>query len=243
MAKTDILVIAAHPDDAELTCGGSIIKAVKEGKTVAVADCTRGELGTRGTPALRQQEAADAAAILGISERVNVGIEDGNIAVTTDNVKKIVQVIRHFQPSMILFPGERDRHIDHEDVHALVRKAIFQSGLPKVETHGGDGVQEVWRPQKTLCYMQTYEFPVDVYLDISDEFEQKIAAMRAYSSQFYVPGMESDEPTTFISGANFMEFIEARARYFGGKIGVRYAEAFASVEPIGLPSLSALLPI
>lgn len=242
MAKTDILVIAAHPDDAELTCGGSIIKATKEGKTVVVADCTRGELGTRGTPELRQQEATAAAALLGISERVNLGIEDGNIEVTTENVKKIVQVLRQFQPSILLFSGERDRHIDHEDVHALVRKAVFQSGLPKVETYGEAGIQDVWRPKRTLCYMHTYEFPVDVYLDITDEFEQKIAAIKAYSSQFYVPGVELDAPTTFISGADFMEFVEARARYFGSKIGVRYAEAFASVEPIGLSGLSALLP-
>lgn len=241
MEKTDILVIAAHPDDAELTCGGSIIKAGKEGKSVVVVDCTRGELGTRGTPELRQQEARVAASILGIRDRVNLGIEDGNIGVTTDNVKKVIQVLRRFRPTLVLLPGKSDRHIDHEDVHALVRKAIFQSGLPKVETEGESGIQEVWRPQKMLCYMQTYEFPVDVYFNITDEFEQKIAAMRAYSSQFYVPGTELDAPETFISSANFMEFIEARARYFGGKVGVRYAEAFATVEPLGLQSLSVLL--
>lgn len=241
MEKTDILVIAAHPDDAELTCGGSIIKAGKEGKSVVVVDCTQGELGTRGTPDLRHKEATAAAAILGIRDRVNLGMEDGNIEVTTENLRKVIQVLRRFRPTIVLFPGERDRHIDHEDVHALVRKAVFQSGLPKIETKENNGVQEVWRPQKMMCYMQTYEFPVNVYIDITDEFGQKIAAMQAYSSQFHVPGTELEAPETFISRPDFMEFIEARARYFGGKIGVRYAEAFATVEPLGLQSLSALL--
>lgn len=238
--QADVVVVAAHPDDAELCCGGTIVKLVKEGRSVVVADCTRGELGTRGTPETRREEAEKAGAVMNIAGRVNLGMKDGSIEVNEENILKLIQVFRRYRPALVLMPGPRDRHIDHEDVHRLVRKAVFQSGLPKVETAWEGKPQQVWRPSRMLCYLQSYEFPIDFYVDITDEFEAKIEAVRAYSTQFYVPDSGVEAPETFISRPEFMEFIEARARYFGEKIGVRYAEAFATIEPLGLSSLSVL---
>ncbi len=243
--KTDVLVIATHPDDGELCCGGTIAKLTGEGRSVVVADCTRGELGSRGTVETRRQEADRASAVLNLSERVNLGMPDGNIKVDEDNVRKIIKTIRMFKPTLLLLPGPSDRHTDHEDVHSLVRKAVFQSGLPKIVTEENGSRQEPFRPQRLLCYMQTYEFPVDFYVNITDEFPRKLEAIRAYSTQFHVENHEqaTEAYETFISRPEFLDFIEARARYFGAKIGVRYAEAFASVEPLGLKSLSVLLEI
>ena len=242
--KTDVLVIATHPDDGELCCGGTIAKLTAEGYRVVIVDCTRGELGTRGTPDIRRQEAERAGAILKIADRVNLGMPDGNFGINDENVRKIIRVIRRFRPTLLLMPGPTDRHTDHEDVYSLVRKAVFQSGLPKITTEEQEISQEPYRPDRLLCYMQTYEFPVDFYVNITDEFHQKIEAIKAYSTQFHVENPPADEVyETFISRPEFLDFIEARARYFGGKIGVRYAEAFASVEPLGLKSLSVLLEV
>lgn len=238
--QADVVVIAAHPDDAELCCGGTIIKLAKEGRSVVVADCTRGELGTRGTPEIRKEEAKKAGEIMQIAGRVNLGMKDGSIELNEENILKLIQVFRAYKPALVLMPGHTDRHIDHEDVHKLVRKAVFQSGLPKVATQWEGEPQEVWRPSRMICYMQAYEIPIDFYVDITDEFAAKLDAMRAYATQFHVPDSTVDAPETFISRPEFMEFVEARARYFGEKIGVKYAEAFATIEPLGLSSLSVL---
>lgn len=238
--RADVLVVAAHPDDAELCCGGTIIKLAKEGRSVVVTDCTRGELGSRGTPQTRKEEAEKAGEIMKIAGRVNLGMKDGSIDINQENLLKLIQVFRAYKPILVLMPGVRDRHIDHEDVHKLVRKAVFQSGLSKIETEWEGERQDVWRPSRMICYMQAYEFPVDFYVDITDEFSAKLAAMRAYATQFHVQDQQLQEPETFISRPEFMEFVEARARYFGEKIGVKYAEAFATIEPLGLSSLSVL---
>lgn len=239
----DYLVIAAHPDDAELCCGGAISKAVRNGKKVAIVDCTRGELGSRGTVDIRRQEAQKAASILAITERRNLGIEDGNIEHSKKNILKVVTAIRYFQPQILLFPPERDRHPDHDAAHVLVKSAVFQSGLPKIRTEIAGQVQTAHRPKLSLCYMQSYEFVPSFFLDISDEFEQKLKSIRAYSSQFFVEDENrySEEPETFISRPEFLAFVEDRARYFGAKIGVKYAEAFYSIDSLGVRDLAAFL--
>jgi bacillithiol biosynthesis deacetylase BshB1 len=240
--QIDVLVIAAHPDDAELSCGGTIAQLTSTGKTVVMADCTRGELGSRGTAELRAQEAANASRILRVIERVNLGIPDGNIQQSQENILAVVSLIRRFRPHIILFNPPYERHPDHENVHSLVRTAVFQSGLTKVETFFEGKLQPTHRPKHIFSYMQTYEFTPSFYTDISDVFEIKLAAIRAYSSQVFV-GSESNttEPTTFISKPDFMEMLEARARYFGALIGVRYAEAYLAIEPVGISSLGIWL--
>ncbi len=239
----DILVIAAHPDDAELSCGGTIRSAVLSGKRVALVDCTRGELGSRGTPELRHKEAERAKQVLGIQFRENLGLPDGQIAVTESQVEAMIRVIRHYRPKILLFPPASDRHPDHEQTHKLVRKALFVAGLTKVKSIHDGNVQKPFRPDRTFCYMQTYEFAPAFYIDISEYYEDKIQAIQAYSSQFFVPGASEfgNEPQTFISGPEFSGFLEARSRYFGAKIGVTHAEAFYSIEPIGIPNIEVFL--
>lgn len=241
--KVDVLVIAAHPDDAELGLGGTLHKLAQDKRTTAIVDCTRGELGSRGTPAIREREAAEAARILGVHHRLNLGIEDGNIEISKENIRKVISAIRAFQPDILVFPAERDRHPDHENVHRLVRNAVFQSGLPKVETQLEGVTQEVYRPKRSLCFMQTYEFIPTFYIDITASYEAKISAIQAYASQFYIESNSefAQEPETFISRPAFRNFLDARAQYFGAKIGVQYAEAFYTLEPMGLDSLSLLL--
>ncbi len=202
----DALWIAAHPDDAELTCGGSIAAMVQEGKRVAIVDCTRGELGSRGTPETRREEAIAASKVLGIGERWNLGIPDGDVTITPDHIQRIVVALRYFRPTLLLFPPNFDRHIDHEDVHRLVRKAHFASGLRKIETMFHGEAQAPFRPKRMFAYMQTYTIPADLYIDTSTTFEYKLRAMRAYSTQFHTEQKHIDdqEPQTFISRPEFV---------------------------------------
>ncbi|MCS6808376.1 MAG: bacillithiol biosynthesis deacetylase BshB1 [Bacteroidota bacterium] len=239
----DMLVIAAHPDDAELSCGGVVAQMTAEGRRVAIVECTQGEMASRGNVELRRQEAVYAARILNLCERWNLHIPDGNIADSAMNVAKIVAALRYFRPNILLFPPEFDRHPDHESLHRLVRKAYFHSGLTKLEIIVFGKALEPYRPKRLFCYMQTYEFEPDFYVDVSAHFDTKLQAYFAHASQVYVPGavQSRDEPQTFISSPEFLEFIKARARHFGGKIGVEYAEGLYSVEPLGFATLSALL--
>ncbi|MBI3258496.1 MAG: bacillithiol biosynthesis deacetylase BshB1 [Ignavibacteriae bacterium] len=240
--ETDVLIIAAHPDDAELSCGGTIVQLTASGKSVVIADCTRGELGSRGTAELRAQETINATKILGVSTRVNLGMSDGNIQLSQENIHSVISLIRRFRPKIILFNPPYERHPDHENVHRLVRTAVFQSGLTKIETYFEDTLQNTHRPKHIFSYMQTYEFQPSFYIDISDYFDVKTAAIRAYSSQVFVKDEnDENEPVTFISKPDFMEMLEARARYFGALIGVKYAEPYLAIEPVGIPSFGIWL--
>ncbi|MFY8001412.1 MAG: bacillithiol biosynthesis deacetylase BshB1 [Candidatus Kapaibacteriota bacterium] len=239
----DMLVIAAHPDDAELACGGVIAQMAHEGKRVAIVECTQGEMGSRGTPAIRREEALKAAEILNLTERWNLHIPDGAIDAAPENVAKIVAALRYFRPKILLFPPEFERHHDHENAHRLVRTAYFQSGLSKfsVEVFGQN--LTTYRPKRLFTYMQTYEFEPNFYVDVSAHFETKLQSYYAHASQVYVPGAAQNlnEPQTLISSPEFLEYLKARARHFGGKIGVQFAEGFTSVEPLGFRSLSDML--
>jgi bacillithiol biosynthesis deacetylase BshB1 len=242
--KADVLVICAHPDDAELSCAGTIKKLTNEGRTVVFVECTRAELGTRGTPEIREAEAARAAAILGVHAREQLGIPDGGVEDTLENAHKLVAAIRAWKPTLMLIPSEWERHPDHEAVHAIARRAAFLSGLVKITTMR-DGVEQApHRPKRMLCYQQFYDFPggPDLFVDVTETFGDKMNAIRAFSSQFHVPEHYiSNEPETLLSNPDFLLTIEARERYYGSRIGVTYAEGFKTVEPLGLGSLSVLL--
>lgn len=237
--KLDVLAIGAHPDDIELTCGGTIVKLVKQGKRVGICDLTQGELGTRGSRETRSKEAADAAKILGISIRENLGMPDGNIENTSNTRLKVIETIRKHRPEALLFPHWLERHPDHEHAHQLCREAWFYSGLEKIETNLNGSKQEPFRPLKYFHFMQTYEFTPSFVIDISDEYEQRMEAVRSFKSQFHDP--ESKERETLLSEPGFLDMLRARFEYFGDRIGTKYGEPFYSVDMIGISNLFHLM--
>jgi N-acetylglucosamine malate deacetylase 1 len=228
----DVLVFAAHPDDAELSMGGTLAKLSKNGYKVGIIDITRGELGTRGTAETRQKEAFQAAIILKAALRENLSIPDGNIQRTKENLLKIVMVIRRYRPKIIFAPYFNDRHPDHIDASKLVKEAVFTSGLAKIKTFDREVAQEHYRPSRLFYYMQTYTFEPSFIVDISECFETKMKCINAYATQFFDP--KSKEPETFISRPEFLGYIESRARFYGFQIGKLYGEAFFCEEKIEL---------
>jgi bacillithiol biosynthesis deacetylase BshB1 len=234
----DAIVFAAHPDDAELSMGGTIAKLTKNNFKVGIVDFTKGELGTRGTPEIRQQEAFQAAVHLKIAIRENLHIPDGNILNNKENLTKVVMEIRKYKPKIIFAPYFNDRHPDHIDASNLVKRAMFQSGLQKIKTFDKEVPQTAYRPAHLYYYMQTYTFEPSFIVDISDSFAQKMKAVEAYSSQFHNP--KSTEPETFISRPDFIRYIESRAGNFGFQIGKSYGEGFYSEEKIELNILSLM---
>lgn len=240
----DVLVLSAHPDDAELCAGGTIKKLTNEGKHVVLVDCTSGELGTRGTPEIRRAEANNAAIALGVTERVFLTMPDGNIQDTAENRMEVIRMYRAYRPTLVLTSPSFERHPDHEAVHKLARAAAFLSGLRHIVTQHDGRQQEPHRPNRILCYEHRYKLPggPDFYVDVTDSWDGKLAAIKAYGSQFHLPeAYSSDEPETFLSRPVFLTEMESQARYYGSLIGTTYAEAFTSVEPLSLSSLSALL--
>ncbi len=238
--KLDVLAIAAHPDDIELSCGGTLAKLSKQGKKVGVVDLTRGEMGTRGTPELRLQEADEAAQILGLTVRENLKFYDGKFTTGHINKIRLIRVIRKYRPEILLIPHWLERHPDHERTHRLARDAWFYSGLIKIVTEEEDGtVLEAFRPKLCYHYMQKYEFEPTFVVDISDVYDIRMEAIRAYKSQFHNP--ESRDPETILSKPDFMQFMETRARYYGNRIGVQYGEPFYAIETIGIRDMFDLV--
>jgi len=223
--KVDILAFGAHPDDIELGCGGSIVKAVAEGKKVGLVDLTRGELGTRGSAEIRKEEAEKAAAILGVAFRKNLGFRDGFFVNDEAHQLSIIALLRAHQPELVLCNAIDDRHIDHAKGSQLVSDACFLSGLAKIETLDTDGsTQAPWRPARVYHYIQWKEITPDFVLDISEHIDQKMESIQAYSSQFY--DQKSKEPATPISSKNFLESVRYRAQNLGRLTGVAAAEGF-----------------
>ncbi|TYB74319.1 bacillithiol biosynthesis deacetylase BshB1 [Bizionia myxarmorum] len=224
--KLDILAIGAHPDDVELGCGGTIAKEIAQGKTVGIIDLTRGELGTRGTAETRDAESTEAARILGVSVRENLGFADGFFSNDKAHQLEIIKVIRKYQPEIILCNAITDRHIDHGKGSSAVSDACFLSGLIKVKTtlDGSDTPQKPWRPKQVYHYIQWKYLEPDFVVDISGFMEKKIAAVYAYKTQFY--DAKSTEPETPISSKNFTDSVDYRARDLGRIVGVNYAEGF-----------------
>lgn len=232
--KLDVLVFASHPDDAELAMGGTIAKFVNAGSKVGIVDLSRGEMGTRGNEEIRKKEADDASKILEIETRVNLGLPDGKLKLNDDFVQAVITQIRRFKPQIIFAPFFNDRHPDHIGTSRIVKEAFFFSGLTKIETEFEGEKQLPYRPKKIFYYMQYYEFTPSFINDISETFETKMKSIKAYGTQFFNEKNKLDEPETFISQLNFIKFIEARAKYFGFKIGKDYGEPFYSEEEIEL---------
>jgi len=237
--KLDILAFGAHPDDVELGCGATIAKEVSLGKKVGIVDLTRGELGSRGSADLRDQEAAIAAKILGISVRENLCFADGFFVNDKTHQLEIIKMIRKYQPEIVLCNAVNDRHIDHPKASNLVSDACFLSGLIKIETLLEGQQQDKWRPKQVYHYLQWKNSSPDFVVNVSDFMEVKINAVLAYSSQFYNP--KSKEPETPISSENFIKSLEYRAKDLGRLIDVEFAEGFTAERYVAIENLDKLI--
>jgi bacillithiol biosynthesis deacetylase BshB1 len=237
--KLDILVLAVHPDDAELGCSGTVLKHIAEGKKVGIVDFTRGELGTRGTAETRDQEAADSAKILGLHARENLKFRDGFFKNDEVHQMEIIRMIRKYQPEIILANALHDRHPDHGRAGDLANDACFLSGLTKISTQLDGKEQKPWRPGLMLQYIQDSYIRPDIIIDITPYIETKIASIKAFRTQFFNP--DEDGPETYISSPDFFESVIGRAREFGKSIGTTYAEGFTSRKLLGVDSLFNLL--
>jgi bacillithiol biosynthesis deacetylase BshB1 len=242
--KLDILAIGVHPDDVELGCSGTIINELKLGKRVGILDLTQGELGTRGTIETRYAEAAAAAKIMGVEIRENLKMRDGFFSNDETHQKKLIVAIRKYQPEIVITNSLNDRHPDHGRAAKLTADACFLSGLRKIETTDENGKsQEAWKPKYVFHYIQDRYHEPDFIVDISEVFEQRMEAVKSYTTQFYNPDNEDDGPQTYISTPDFLESIIARARMIGKKIGVKYGEGFNTEKRIGIRNLDSLIKI
>lgn len=237
--KIDILAFAAHPDDAELSCSGTLLKHKALGKKVGIIDLTRGELGTRGTAETRDTEAEDSAKILGLDIRENLGMRDGFFANDEIHQLKIIHKIRQYQPEIILINAIHDRHPDHGRAGSLLNDAAFLAGLSKIPTEHNGQPQTAWRPRLVLQFIQDAYIKPDIVIDISDFWDTKMASIRAFKTQFYNPEMK-EGAETYISRPEFVHVIEARAREFGKYIGATFAEGFTSKKLLGVEDLFKL---
>ncbi len=242
----DILCVAAHPDDAELYCGGTLLATADRGGSFAICDLTAGERGSRGSRQTRGSETREANRQLGLDEtrRLNLEIPDGSVRTTEENITRLVEAIRHFSPDILLIPSSEDRHPDHGNAHRLAHEAWFNAGLIAVETRRDGKAQQPARPRYLLTYDHVYESDPDIVVDITAQFERKLGALRAYGTQFTLPGSveaESDLPQTLISGTDFFEYIVARMRRNGFRIGTTYGEGFHLVgSPVPFADLRSL---
>jgi len=239
--KLDILAIAAHPDDVELGCAGTLLAQMALGKKVGILDLTRGELGTRGTPEGRIAEAAEAAGILGITVRDNAGFADGFFQNDENHQRAIISYIRKYQPEIVLANAFSDRHPDHGRASELIHESCFYSGLRMIETRDESGnLQAAWRPKNVFHFIQDRYIQPDFVVDITSHWEKKVEAMLAFKSQFYIPDVtgNSSEPQSYISSPEFLDFIWARAVEMGHAIGVKYGEGFTSKRQLGVRDLS-----
>jgi bacillithiol biosynthesis deacetylase BshB1 len=242
--KLDLLAIGVHPDDVELGCSGTIINEIKNGKKVGILDLTQGELGSRGTIGTRYDEAAKAAGIMGIHVRENLKMRDGFFKNDEEHQKKLIVAIRKYQPEIVITNSLIDRHPDHGRAARLTTDSCFLSGLRKIETKNEQSdAQEPWRPKYVFHYIQDRYHEPDFIIDITGVFEQRMEAIKAYTTQFYNPDNEDDGPQTYISTSSFLESVMARARMIGKKIGVAYGEGFNTEKRLGIKSLDAFIQI
>lgn len=238
--KIDILAIGVHPDDVELSCSGTLLSHIAQGKTVGLLDLTRGELGTRGTAEIRDQEAAHSAQLMGAAFRKNLNMADGFFQYTPENIRKIAQVIRTHQPEIVLANAISDRHPDHGRAAKLTADACFYAGLSKIETLDEAGQPQArWRPTAVYHYIQDHNLRPDFVVDISPFLERKLELIKAFRSQFYVPDAVeyAQELSSPISGKDFFEFVIAKGRSFGRESGFEYAEGFIAARTVGVSNL------
>ncbi|MEO8793890.1 MAG: bacillithiol biosynthesis deacetylase BshB1 [Daejeonella sp.] len=233
--KLDILVFAVHPDDAELSCSGTIIKHLHLGKKVGIVDLTRGELGTRGSAEIRDVEAANSAKVMGLTVRENLAMRDGFFQNDEDHQKEIIRMLRKYKPEIVLSNAMEDRHPDHGKAGELINDSVFLSGLSKIETKNEGEIQEAWRPRLILQYIQDRYIKPDILVDVTDFWDVKMKSIAAFETQFFNP--DGDENGTYISAPGFLQLIDARARDFGRYINTTYAEGFTSRKLLGVDNL------
>jgi bacillithiol biosynthesis deacetylase BshB1 len=224
LSNVDVLFFGAHPDDVELSAGGTVAKLAKDGLRVALIDLTSGEMGTRGTPQIRKREAQNAARILGAAFRVQLDFGDGNLQTGREQELELIDVVRRTRPRVVFAPWPDDRHPDHSRTGRIVTEASFYAGLRALDT----GVA-AHRPQTVIYYLQNYMIPPSFVVDVTKSWKTKTRAYGAFKSQFHDP--KSKEPQTFISSPKFLEMIEARGHHFGALIGAEYGEAFVTKQP------------
>ncbi|HUP59866.1 MAG TPA: bacillithiol biosynthesis deacetylase BshB1 [Thermoanaerobaculia bacterium] len=220
----DVLFFGAHPDDIELSAGGTVAKLVKDGLRVGMIDLTRGEMGTRGTPQTRRRESENAAKVLGASFRRQLDFGDGNLQTGREQELEIIALLRQWRPKLVVGPYPDDRHPDHTRTGRIVTEASFYAGLKSLQTD-----LPAHRPQSVLYYLQNYMFTPSFVVDVTESWKTKMRAVASYKSQFHDP--KSKEPHTFISDPKFLEMIEARGKHFGALIGSAYGEAFVTKQP------------
>ncbi|HET7457245.1 MAG TPA: bacillithiol biosynthesis deacetylase BshB1 [Gemmatimonadaceae bacterium] len=234
MNSVDILAVAAHRDDVELTCGGTLIKAVKLGRRTAILDLTQGETGTLGSAELRATEASHAAQILGVEARENLGLPDAAIVNTPEVRVELARVVRRFRPRIVIAPAPRGRHPDHRVAAELVRDACFIAGLAKVAPD-----VPKWRPHKVVhcvTYREDFDKPTFV-VDVSEEFERKMEAIRCYSSQF-AGATQAGE--VYPNGEPLLDVVRHQAAHYGTLIRTRYGEPFFTYETMRVDDIAAL---
>jgi len=234
MANVDVLAIAAHPDDMELICGGTMIRAHMLGRSTGILDLAAGEMASRGTPELRAKEAAKAAKVMGVSVRENLGLPDGGIQNTPENRAKVAVVIRRLQPKIVITHSIHGRHPDHPIVAQLVRDACFVAGLKKVEPKIAPH-----RPLKVLhalSFREDHVKPTFV-VDISDAFEKKLQAIGCYESQF---GDAVQAGEVYPNGEPLHDLIRHHAAHYGSLIRCRYGEPFYTTETMRVDDVGAL---
>ena len=229
--KLDILVFAAHPDDAELSCSGIIAKEIASGKKVGIIDLTKGELGTRGSAEIRMEETKASSNILGLSIRENLDLGDGLFEIAEKELRAVASVIRKYQPQVVLCNAPDDSHPDHGRGSDLVKRANFLAGLRKFGNS-----EEAYRAKDLYCYIQEKYLRPSVVIDITPYFEKKVECIKAFKSQFF--DLNSLEPATLISSEDYWFEIEARAREMGKLIGVKYGEGLILENPIALNSIT-----
>ncbi len=242
--KVFVLAFGVHPDDVELSCSGTLINEVKKGHRVGIVDLTAGELGTRGNAETRALEAEQAARIMGVAVRENLGMRDGFFKNDEEHQLKVIRAIRKYQPEIVLANMLEDRHPDHGRAGRLVLESAFLAGLSKIETKDDEGSQQQrWRPKHVLHYIQDRFCEPDLIVDISGVFEQRMDAIKAYTTQFHTDPSGAEGVQTYISTPSFLDAIVSRARLMGKRIGVQYGEGFVSQKNIGVRSLNDLVLI
>lgn len=227
--QVDVLGFGAHPDDLELTCGGTLAKLRRQGYAVAMVALSAGELSTRGSVELREAEFAAAAGILDVAHHRTMNLPDGDLGPDPAQKLAVARVVREYRPKLVLAPYWKDRHPDHANASRLVTEASFVAGLARY-----DPETPPHRPRRILYYASRYEFRPSFIVDVSETHDLKMQAVRAYRSQFYDERNKRNEPETNISHAGFLEAIIARGKQYGSYVGVTYGEPFLVREPLRL---------
>jgi bacillithiol biosynthesis deacetylase BshB1 len=239
--KVYALAFGAHPDDVELACGATLLKIMNEGHSVAVCDLTRGEMGTLGTPETRKSESEAATVVMGYQSRLTLDLGDSKLFYTENNLAEIVRIIRHFRPDVVFINPPDERHPDHSKASKLVTDAFYYAGLKQLSTTMNGMLQEPYRPEHLLYYIQFKHLEPDLIVDVSKTFDASRKGVLSFASQFYQEGT-TEEPKTLIKRKEFLTGLEARARYFGEQIGVIYGEGFRLSGTMAIKSFSAAFP-